>query len=181
MLRHLNRVLFVILSVVGLVALLPAFDVVDQATCETTIEAPPSASSSSSSSSDDGKTGSMKTVSLTVRAGDVEILNGVRDRVQAGLQTAGTAEIVDNPTTFPRATVTVTAIEGRWTPFWSKLKLTTSVVLDRDKPRRGDKGRDVERTVVVEGTCLGLVGRSSWRTPAVERTSTAVVEALSGR
>ena len=164
MFRRVNQVVFVLLLLLGVAAALPTTGVYSSATCEWERRGPPPTTPTST-----------PTLSLALRAGDVAIANALRQRVEAGLKAGGTTNIVNNPMTFPRASVTVTSIDGRWTPFWARLKLEVSVVVDRKK---GGKGHEVDAVVVVDGACTGLVNGDEWQASALDALAADVLAQL---
>ena len=170
MFRRLNQIVFVVLIVVGAVAALPTLGVVDAATCDVAATATPPLVPSTASPS------APATLSMSLRAGDMTVADALRARVEDGLRRAGAEKIIDNPQHYPRATVTVSAVAGRWTPFWATLRTETTVVFDRKKPRAG--AHDVEVTFVVYGSCRGLVAREGLQGAALDRLGEQVVDAL---
>ena len=146
--------MFVLLLLIGAAALLPITGVYANASCDWKSEGPAP-----------GGGAPLSSVSLSLRAPDAAVGAGLRQRIEAGLKAGGVADVVDNPLSFPRAQVTVTEMDGRWTPFWATLKLKTNVIVDRKKDR---KGADVSVDVVVEGSCRGLVNSDQWRDSALD-------------
>ena len=161
MVRRLNWVVFVLLLIIGGAALLPITGVWSHASCAWQ-SAGPAASTSAA----------LQTLSLSLRTPDVGTGTGLRQRLEEGLKGRGVKELVDNPKTYPRAQITVTEMDGRWTPFWARLKMKTNVVVDRKKDR---KGTDVSVDVVVEGSCKGLVSRDEWQATALDRVASEVI------
>ncbi len=155
MFRRLNQVIFVLLLVAVIAAALPTTGVFSSASCEWQREGPPPASPVPTT-----------TLSLSLRAGDMVFADGLRARLLRSLKAGGVTTLVDNPLTYPRATVSVTAIEGRWTPFWAGLKMQATVVVDRVRGGRGSHA--VDATVVIDGACMGLVNSDEWRQSAMD-------------
>ena len=162
MFRRLNWVVFVLLMVVGLAALLPITGVYSHASCEWRSEGPAGTDLTP-----------LPTLSLSLRTPDAAVGVELRSLLEAQLKQKGVTELVDNPLAWPRAQVTVTEMDGRWTPFWARMKLKTNVVLDRKKDR---KGNDVSVDILVEGSCSGLVSRTEWQSGALARLANDVVD-----
>ena len=145
---------FVLLLIIGGAALLPITGGWSHASCAWQ-SAGPAASTSAA----------LQTLSLSLRTPDVGTGTGLRQRLEEGLKGRGVKELVDNPKTYPRAQITVTEMDGRWTPFWARLRLKANVVVDRKKDKQG---HDVNVDVVVEGSCSGLVTRDEWQASALD-------------
>ena len=150
-----------LLLVIGAAALLPMTGVYSNAACVWSSDGPPSSSSSP-----------LKTLSLSIRTPEVTTGVGLRARLEAGLKAKGVSDLVDNPHTYPRTQITVTEMDGRWTPFWARLRLKTNVVVDLKKDR---KGHDTNVDVVVEGSCTGLVSKDEWQNGALDRVAAGVL------
>ncbi|MDP2340846.1 MAG: hypothetical protein Q8O67_07810 [Deltaproteobacteria bacterium] len=163
MFKRLNWVVFVLLMVIGAAALLPITGIYSNASCEWTAQSPAVAAD---------KLTPLPSLSLSLRTPDATLGVGLRERLERGLKKGGVVELVDNPHTFPRAQITVTEMDGRWTPFWARLKMKTNVVLDRKKDR---KGTDVSVDVVVEGSCKGLVTRDEWQGSGLDTLAEHVI------
>ncbi len=171
MFRRLNQVIFVLLLIVGAVAALPTLGVVDAADCAFEATSTPAHTRAAGAAPS-----APATLSMSLRAGDMRFADALRSRVEDGVMAVGTAKIIDNPQTYPRATVTMSAVDGRWTPFWARLRTETKVVFDRTKARGG--AHDVDATVVVDGRCFGLVSRDAWSDPALDVLAKEVVVRL---
>lgn len=167
MFRKINWVVFVLLIVIGLAAALPITGLYDHASCDWG-PAPALAKAE--------PTTTMPLLSLSLRAPDVALAGALRPRLEAKLKEAGVKELVDNPLTWPRAQITVTEMEGRYTPFWASLRLKAHVTLDKKKDRGGS---DVSADFAVEGSCKGLVSPETWQAGALELLAQELVAGLS--
>ncbi len=150
--KRANRIAVVPLFGIAVIALLTSMGVLSYSTCEWTKNGDVGATKGTADAP-------MKVVSLVVRAGDNDIAKRIREGVTAGLTEGGVAQIVSNPTTWPRAEIVVEEMRGRWTPFWAPLFVKTRVFLDLKKR----DGRVVDGTVQLEGSCTGLVSKDTWR------------------
>ncbi len=120
-----------LLLIVGAVAALPTLGVVGAADCAFASTATPTHTPEA------GATPSAPaTLSMSLRAGDMRFADALRVRVEDNVRLLGTAKIIDNPQQYPRATITMSAVDGRWTPFWARLRIETKVQFDRSKDAR---------------------------------------------
>ena len=162
MFRRLNWVVFVLLMGVGLAALLPISGLYSAASCDWRSEGPaPHAALTA-----------LPTLSLSLRTPDAAVGVSLRAGLSKRLTEHGVTDLVDNPLTYPRAQITVTEMDGRWTPFWARLTLKAHVVVDRKKDRNGN---DVSVDVSVHGSCTGLVSGDQWQTDALDLLAHDVV------
>jgi hypothetical protein len=148
--RRWDRVLAVVLLVFGVVALLPVTGIYTHTSCEW-VQTPTVTGASTL------KPG--VTLSLSVRAGDPALQKKMRDALEAGLTAKGVAKFVDNPVARPRAQVVMEEMAGRWTPFSAPLKMKVRVLLNE---RKG-AGDVLDASIVIDGTCTGLVSRDQWQ------------------
>lgn len=170
MARKFSNALAVVLLVIAVLAALPVTGLYENADCQWTTSVDAVTTSTAPLA---------KKIALSVKTGDPQLGPALREGLVAALTTAGVAEIVDNPLTWPRADVTVFELAGRYTPFWAPLTLKTKVTLDQSK--KGASGHAVDATVVVTGRCMGLVGKDTWmaspRKPVVDAVSTLLIGA----
>ncbi len=168
--KILGRVFFVVVTLLLVLSLLPTLGIFHHETCEWHDEAKATRTSFM-------KVPNLNGLSISVRSNENELGGQLRERITAGLAARGVSGFVDNPVARRRLTLTLEEMSGRWTPFYSSVKLRTRTFVDLDDQKdRSAHSADV--TVTVEGSCTGLVKKDGWLDGAVDRVAAATVNDL---
>lgn len=161
--------LFVFLMVVTALALLPLLFGVNASTCDWKSDATGKGLVEARQKTDEP-------FGLSVKTGDGDITRELRAATEERLRAGGIANLVDNPVTRPRADVALEEAQLRWLPFWATARTRVRAVVTGAKRQPGPNGYDT--TVIVEGSCMGLVSQGAWRKALVEHLADGVAKGI---
>lgn len=161
--------LFVFLMVVTALALLPLLFGVNASTCDWKSDATGKGLVEARQKTDEP-------FGLSVKTGDGDITRELRAATEERLRAGGIANLVDNPVTRPRADVALEEAQLRWLPFWATARTRVRAVVTGAKRQPGPNG--YVTTVIVEGSCMGLVSQGAWRKALVEHLADGVAKGI---
>lgn len=163
-------VFFAVVGAATVGALLATFGIVDKSDCTRTSEASNGVTGTSITAEQ------LQGMALQVRSNDAALGKQLRERLVGQLAGRGVTDTVDNPVAKKVLTLTLTEMNGRWTPFHATVDMKVQAQLDLDTKRRGPRAADI--SVQLTGVCNGLVKKDGWLDAAVVDVVDRVVDQL---